>query len=277
MLLPSPSCPTIRVITRSAPNIESTFPPALRSPPHSIVIVNHYESDEFFNAFQGMETVFHDGLNVHPNEAAMGVTAMDASRKHGVKHFILVSILHPLRRKLQTHLNKLTLEEYLMESRLNYTILQPTHYMQNVAISTVRESGKIPIGFPSDIEHSFVDIVDVVYVSLLVMKNPTKHKYARYELVSQTLTYAQIAQTLSEALGREIVCDVIPTKEFMAMMESSGEIENEFTKNAIEGMMLYYDRWGLTGNSNVFSWLLGRQPVTWQEYARREKEKSDAI
>ncbi|KIJ48063.1 hypothetical protein M422DRAFT_66398 [Sphaerobolus stellatus SS14] len=207
----------------------------------------------------------------------MGVAAMDASRKHGVKHFILVSVLHPLRRKLQTHLNKLTQEEYLIESRLNYTILEPTHYMQNVAISTVLESGKIPIGFLSDIEHSSVDIVDVVYVLLLVMKDPTKHKYVRYELVSQTLTYAQIAQTLSEALGREIVCDVIPAKEFMAMLESSGEIENEYTKNAIEGMMLYYDRWGLTGNSNVLTWLLGHQPVTWQEYARREKEKSDEI
>lgn len=125
-LLASPNCPEIKIITKSAPNIQQTFPARLRDPPHSIVVADHHESTIFTSAFDGMDLVFHDGLPIHPQEEAMSLAAIDVARTAGVKHFILLSVLQPVRMKLPTHKVKLNIEEYLVESRLDYTILQVT-------------------------------------------------------------------------------------------------------------------------------------------------------
>jgi hypothetical protein len=42
-----------------------------------------------------------------------------------------------------------------------------------------------------------------------------------------------------------------------------------FTSDALERMFVYYNRHGLTGNSNVLGWLLGRKPTDVPEYVRR--------
>jgi len=95
------------VITKSAPNIQQTFPARLRDPPHSIIIADHYEGTAFTGAFQGIDLVFHNGLPVHPQEEAISIAAIDVAKAAGVKHFIFLSVLQPARMKLPTHKVKL--------------------------------------------------------------------------------------------------------------------------------------------------------------------------
>ena len=104
MLLDSPSPPSIRVIARKNTN---NFPAALYSHPHSIVLVHHFEQEEFAKAFEGIDIVFQNGLVVHPTEVAMCIASIDAAKQYGVKHFVMCGVLQPMRRKMQTHLNKL--------------------------------------------------------------------------------------------------------------------------------------------------------------------------
>jgi hypothetical protein len=72
----------------------------------------------------------------------MATAVIDAAKNAGVRHFVLCSVLHPMRTKLVTHKLKLQcvyprmpckyvdqagcvrVEEYLIESRMNFTILQ---------------------------------------------------------------------------------------------------------------------------------------------------------
>lgn len=71
----------------------------------------------------------------------MAISVIEAAKKAGVNFFILCSVLHPMRSKLITHklklmyafryitcemrgLGCLRIEEYLVESRINYCILQ---------------------------------------------------------------------------------------------------------------------------------------------------------
>jgi hypothetical protein len=42
-----------------------------------------------------------------------------------------------------------------------------------------------------------------------------------------------------------------------------------FTSDAFERMLVYYNGHGLTVNSNVLGWLLGRKPTDFPEYIRR--------
>ena len=49
----------------------------------------------------------------------------------------------------------------------------------------------------------------------------------------------------------------------------------DYTIHGIQRLCIYYDRYGLTANPNVLTWLLGRKPTTFVEYVRRElKEPS---
>ena len=58
---------------------------------------------------------------------------IDAAKSHGVSHFIYASVLHPCLRKLMNHDCKRYVEEYLIESGLPYTILQPSHFIHRVS------------------------------------------------------------------------------------------------------------------------------------------------
>lgn len=110
----------------------------------SIVIADYLEQKSLRAALQGVDIVFHNGPAFHAQETAMGIAVIDAARVAGVKHFVYCSVLFPLLTKLLNHKVKLgqvqptfvtrptpthspmmyRVEEYLVESGLDYTIIQ---------------------------------------------------------------------------------------------------------------------------------------------------------
>ncbi|KIJ25483.1 hypothetical protein M422DRAFT_263584 [Sphaerobolus stellatus SS14] len=269
-LLSSPDCPAIRVITRSAVGIQETFPPQLRSEPHSIILVEDFRGPVFAAAFRGVSVVFHNGPVLLPSEETMAIATIDEARIARVEHFVFCSVLQPIRVKLTTHKVKLRLEEYLIESRLNYTILQPPHYMQNVSIRHSLVTGKIPLGYSPNTSHGFIDLVDLATVVRNIVMDPVQHRFARYEIVGQNISYNDIASAISRISRRNVRCDVMTSQEFVEKMRTSEEVRNEYAEDSLMRLLVYYDRWGLTGNTNVLRWLLGREPGTWEGYVRRE-------
>lgn len=113
MLLSLPECPAIRVIARSNANIQESFPPQLRSAPHSVVVADYFQGEAFESAFRGVSVVFHNGPAVHAQEEAASMAVIDAAKKAGVKHFILCSVFQAMRTKLHTHKVKLWYPIYI--------------------------------------------------------------------------------------------------------------------------------------------------------------------
>lgn len=107
MLLSSPDCPSIRIISRSDANIEASFPLLLRSAPHSIVVADNCQGQEYKTAFQDVYIVFHDGTDMHAQDETMELAAIDAAKEAQVKHFVLCSVFDPVRTKIRTHQIKL--------------------------------------------------------------------------------------------------------------------------------------------------------------------------
>lgn len=120
-----PNCPTLRVLVRSG-GIEPLKQalPLLASAPHSIVLVDYMDERTLMRAFHDVAIVVHNGPAVHQQEAvrcplnavdqvidkhrkAMATAVIDAAKHAGVRHFILCSVLHPMRTKLVTHKLKL--------------------------------------------------------------------------------------------------------------------------------------------------------------------------
>jgi hypothetical protein len=88
-------------------------------------------------------SVLYIGPSLASREAEMGFTMIDAayqeSQQGALKHFVYSSVLHPQIRKLLNHDCKRYVEEYLIESGLNYTIVQPSHEIRR-PVKTVQRN-----------------------------------------------------------------------------------------------------------------------------------------
>ncbi|MFN8458488.1 MAG: NmrA family NAD(P)-binding protein [Anaerolineae bacterium] len=70
-----------------------------------------------------------------PDEVAIGRAAIAVAKAAGGPRSVYHSVLHPHTEKMPHHWHKLRVEELLFESGLEWTILQPAAYMQNVLVT----------------------------------------------------------------------------------------------------------------------------------------------
>ncbi|HYY18499.1 MAG TPA: NmrA family NAD(P)-binding protein [Streptosporangiaceae bacterium] len=217
-------------------------------------------------AITGADAVVHIGPAMHPREIAMGETVIDAAAAAGAGHFVLMSVTHPQLEPLLNHQSKLAAERQLLMSRLPFTILQPMHYMQDVDVSRSVADGTYRQPYSLDVELSFVDLADVGQSAALVLSDPGPHRFATYELCgADTLTGRQVAAILTEVAGRPVQPQQLPVDQALARMRDAPD----YTRDAMRRLAEHYDSYGITGNPNVLSWLLGREPTSFAEYVRR--------
>src|SRR3546814_12600887 len=77
----------------------------------------------------GVDQIYQIGPSAHPREREMGFQMIDAAKKAGVAHFVFSSVLHAITTDLVQHEIKRDIEEHLLSSGLDFTILQPANYM----------------------------------------------------------------------------------------------------------------------------------------------------
>ena len=61
----------------------------------------------------------------------------------------------------------------------------------------------------------------------------TLHNLARYGLVAPNTSYGDIAQIIAKVSCKDIQCNVLSPKEFVARVKASGEVRSEYA-----GMLL---------------------------------------
>ncbi|KAA1477603.1 NAD(P)-binding protein [Dentipellis sp. KUC8613] len=273
-LLSSPSPPPIRLLAHTSASkaaLESTYGTSV-----SVVIADLQDTAAVAKAMDGVSAVFYNGP-VGEHEVQLGKNVIDAAVAARVQHFVFCSVLHPYISKMVHHRHKLDVEEYLFESGLQYTIIQPTHLMQNVSIPDALKSGRINIPWEPSVLHGFLDLGDLGVVATSILLSPEKHIRARYELIGQNLTYTEVAQVFTEfnkARGGKAVESVSIEKEaFFGRFETAGRKLDSWTKDTFYRMMTYYDTRGLPGSTNVLRYLLGREPTTWKDLLERETAK----
>lgn len=224
-------------------------------------------------AMEGVHAVYLIAPNVHPEETRIGETVIAAARTAGVKRFVYHSVLHPQTREMPHHWQKLTLEEKLFESGLEYTILQPAAYMQNVLShwNEMVSDGVYRVPYGVDAPLSLVDLEDVAEVAAKVLTS-SGHQGAIYELAGpEALSPAEIARVLSECLQRPVDAESFPVSEWVEQARADGL--GDYPIEALTKMFRYYDQFGLRGNPQVLEWLLGRRPVTLGEAVERHAQE----
>jgi len=224
---------------------------------------------ELRRAVENIRAVYHICPNVNPDEVDIGRGVIAAAKEAGVEHLVLHSVLHPQTEQMPHHWNKLRVEEALFESGLNFTILQPTAYMQNLLAGwkLITEDGVLRNPYPVETRLSLVDLEDMAEAAAMVLTK-RGHTGATYELVSTLpLTQTEVAAILSDALGRPVRAEAEPLEVWAARARTAGL--GDYQLATLIRMFQYYERYGLIGNPNMLRWLLGREPTALVEFARR--------
>lgn len=238
-----------------------------------VVVGDLFDRDVLGKAMQGARQVLHICPPMHPQEDALAKTAIELCREAAVSRLVLYSVLHPLLLDVPHHRRKLEAERALVESGLPYVVLQPSRYMQHLLPiwKTVKETGVHSMPFDVAQRFSVVDLADLAEVAAKVLTEPG-HDNATYPLAGPAaLSQTDMAQTLSELLGKPVRAVEKPLEDFRKEATAAGmpaaRVDTMCT------MLQHYGAHGLTGNPNILTWLLGRPPTTFRAFVQRDMLK----
>jgi NAD(P)H dehydrogenase (quinone) len=224
--------------------------------------------DDLERAMQGVDAVYHICPNMHPDEVKIGQLAIQAARDNGLQHFVFHSVLHPQVREMPHHWNKLGVEILLFKSGLNYTILQPTAYCQNLLQykKSIIEQGIYAVPYNGATRIGMVDLQDVSEAAATVMGR-AEYFGGTYELATdEVFTQQELTILIGQVLRREVLFSEINRKEWSVIMLKSGM--NEYACRTLIRMFKYYEKHGFHGNGRVLSQILGHAPASMECFIR---------
>ncbi len=237
-----------------------------------VIVGDIAAADVLARAMDGVKKVYHVGPTLHPKEREMGFAAVDAARAAGVKHFVFSSVLHAIATDLIQHEIKRDIEEHILSSGLEFTILQPSNYMMPLRLNSVFKEGVFRLSWSLDRYQSMVDISDVTEVAAAVLTNSDRHAGATYELVAPgRYTAHDLAKISSGVVGREVSAEYIDPETFFKQRHGGADPSQfQYEMRLVRAISTHYSNHDFIGNSNVLTWLLGREPMTWAQFVQRE-------
>lgn len=234
-------------------------------------VVGDFRSDaDVRRAVEGAASVFQVPPRFTEDEAEIGIRCVDAARAEGVERYVFCSAFHPQMRQLDHHWSKLLVEEAVIESGMPFTILQPSMFMQNIAVEwkAVTEEGIYPRPYSPDRKMALVDTEDLGEAAAIVLTGEG-YDGATFELSSgESLTHAEMAAVFSEALGRDVRAVKRDLDEWETWARERGWAE--WSIRAYRKMCDHYDEHGYPGgNPLVLMTILGREPGGYRAFAER--------
>jgi len=213
-------------------------------------------------ALEGIDSMFYIAPAFIPNEAEIGVSVVAAAVRAGVRRVVFSSVIDPSISELVNHSAKAPVEEAIIESGMEYALLQPALFMQGIARSwpNVLETGVFAEPWSSETRFTRVDYRDVAEVAAIALTED-RLVYGTYQLCSEgNLNRHEVAALMSDVLGRHIEAARVGAP-------SDGPAGNG-AENAspMDKMFAWYDKRGLLGNALILRAILGREPRTLTTY-----------
>lgn len=186
--------------------------------------------DDLPAALAGCDAAYLIAPNLHPDEPAYVARAIDACQTADVTRIVYHSVASPYLPELPHHLGKAVSEDLVRRSYLDWTILQPGVYLQNLDLS-----GPVRVPYDVDALFGFLDLTDLGAAASRVLSEEG-HLGATYELASRQAT----VRMLAEEAGVE-----------------AATVENHDEHPWLRAMFGYYDRHGLPVGTLPLRALLG--------------------
>lgn len=217
-------------------------------------------------AVSRVEKVYHIFPNVSPDEYSVSRELIQNARLAGVIHFVYHSVLHPQVEEMPHHWQKMRVEELLFTVGMDFTILQPCAYMQNILAGwgSIKEKGVYSVPYSVSARISVVDLEDIGAAAAKILSEKGHHN-AIYECCGpQPLTQTEVAEALSEVLDRPVRAETEKLQSWIRRAQNTGMEKHQL--DTLAKMFNYYDKYGLIGNSRNLEYILGKPPRTLKEF-----------
>jgi uncharacterized protein YbjT (DUF2867 family) len=215
-------------------------------------------------ALRGVGGVFYIAPVFARDEAQLGLNMVQAAQRAGVRRFVFSSAIHPTL-DLENHAAKVPVESALYGSGMEYVVLHPTTFFQNLVAGwpAVLAQGVLAEPFSRTARVARVDYRDVAEVAAIALTED-RLAYGTFELVADGWPSREdIAAVMSDVLGRRIEAAQPSFEDWAAKAKLPYD---DRQKGLLKRMYDFYGRHGSGGNSLTLRAILGRQPRTLQAY-----------
>lgn len=130
------------------------------------VVADFNDIGALIKAADGVDGVFGIIPAFAQSSATIGVNMVKAAIRGGARKFVFSSVYHPTLSALSNHHDKQLAEAVLYESELDYTILQPAVFMQQLRslCQTAKATGFIAQAYSADARMAYVHYRDVAEI-----------------------------------------------------------------------------------------------------------------
>jgi uncharacterized protein YbjT (DUF2867 family) len=193
---------------------------------------------------------------------------VDAARHCGVKRVVKLSQfaagVHAPGRFQRYHG---VIEQHIRESGMEFTFLRPNLFMQGLLMAgpTIASQGAFYVS-AGQARVSLIDVRDIASVAARV-RTEAGHVGKTYDLTGpEALTHAQLAERLSQAIGRQISFVDIPPEAMREALLASGL--PAWQAEGIVEDYAHYRRGEAAVVTSTVEDLTGKKPITFAQFAR---------
>jgi uncharacterized protein YbjT (DUF2867 family) len=236
------------------------------------VVADFADKNNLKQALQGVDTVFLVCSPI-PQLVELESNVIEACKENGVRHVVLNSALGAgdYGKSFPSWHRKV--EDKLKASGLQYTILRPNGFMQNIVTynaPSIRAQGAFYAAM-GNAKTSLIDVRDIAAVIAKILAAPAAHAGKTYELNGpEALSNAEVAEKISRATGRPVQFVDIPEETQRKSMLDLGMPEWQVT--ALLELQQYYKAGKAADVTDVLPKLLGRAPTTLDQFLSEFKD-----
>jgi uncharacterized protein YbjT (DUF2867 family) len=223
---------------------------------------------------KGIERVFIvTGHNPKSDEQQINV--IEAAKAGGANYIVKVSggrdVVGPNVESVngQAHYK---IEEHLKKSGLQWCILSPGLFMQNILgqAANIKNDGKIIQPWPKDLSVALIDVRDTGALGARVLRDPGKHAGKLYSFTGVSTTFGDFANVIGEVIGKAITYVGITLEQAEAGMKS---------RNMPDWLVAHLIAIARAGGKGAFSKentqpirdIVGRAPITTRQFVQDHK------
>lgn len=234
-----------------------------------IAIGDMTRADDVEAAARGVRAICHITPSQTGDEARMADCVIAAAQANGVERLVYFGSIN-LRVETDQHRDKLRTETAIVESRLPYTFLHPSKFMQGILPlwDDIMECGVFRVPYSVSSPLARIDTADLGEAATAVLTEPG-HLGATYELVGQSpVSEAEVCELLAACLGRPVRAETIPAEEWKRAAATRG-MSAEQIRRSLQ-MFDFFTRLGSPHEStHTLSWLIGRPPTDFRTFVER--------
>ncbi len=196
-------------------------------------------------ALAGCDVVYHLAPNLHSGEVEVAKRVIAAAQNKKIKRFVFHSVLAPQLTTLPHHIAKSRVEELVITSGMEWAILQPCAYAQNLNEQVVSA-----LPYRATAPFAFVDLRDVALAATRLITDEAT-TFGTFEACGPITSVAEV----SAALGWS--CQEISLTQWRADHGTLPKYQFE----TLAAMFAHYDTYGLVGSTLTITDLIGRKPT----------------